>query len=399
MTELEKLIQAIAAIEAQRAILGDTVVEAALGPMREKLAQLSPQPFPVEGHRKLITVLFADISGFTALSEHLDAEDLLETINALWQQIDETIVAHGGRVDKHYGDGLMALWSAGEAREDDAERAIRAALSMQSILALLNAQVSGNPEAAGPVRPDAPPRLRFQLRMRIGLHTGPSMIGTVGATRELTAMGDAVNLASRLEHAAPIDGILISHDTYRQVRGVFDVSLQLPLSVKGKSESVQTYIVLRAKPRAFRLYSRGVEGLETHQVGRAAEMEQLQTAFETCISQHKTRLITVVGEAGLGKTRLMQEFLAWTELAPTTYILFHARATPGEVDSPYALLRDMLAYRFEILESDSLPVARAKLEKGFVDWLPGDPQAQEKAHFIGHLLGWDEEDVEDRGLG
>jgi tetratricopeptide (TPR) repeat protein len=165
--------------------------------------------------------------------------------------------------------------------------------------------------------------------------------------------------------------------------------LQAPLLVKGKAEPVQTYIVHRAKPRAFRIPMRGVEGVETRMIGRTAEMFQLQKMFEACISQRNVQTVNIVGEAGLGKSRLMQEFFDWVETSPVLCRLFRGRSTPSVIDSPYALLRDLFAFRFEIQEDKSLAAARETLEQGITSLLPDDPQAQEKAHFIGHLLGWD----------
>src|SRR5512147_2544078 len=141
MTEAEKLEQAIAALESQRIALGDDVVDVALGPLREKLASLQATAahaqasrFEETQQRRIVSVLFADISGFTALSEHLDAEDVRDTMNALWQTLDSVILSRGGKIDKHMGDGVMALWGADEAREDDPERALHAALAMQAEL-------------------------------------------------------------------------------------------------------------------------------------------------------------------------------------------------------------------------------------------------------------------------
>ncbi len=371
MNELETLAQAIIALEAQRPVLGDAIVDAMLAPAREKLAALEAQAHSDASQRKQVTVLFADVSGFTALSETLDAEDVRDTMNALWQQIDATITAHSGRVDKHIGDAVMALWGTDATREDDPEQSIKAALAMQAVLRNFS-------EAQG-----------HSLQMRIGLNTGLVLLGAVGSTNEYTAMGDTVNVASRLEHAAPIGGILIAHDTYRQVRGVFDVVAQPPLTVKGKTEPLETYLVQRAKPRAFRMLIRGVEGVETKMVGRDAEMTQLQTIFKEAMAGRALQALTVTADAGLGKSRLMQEFLHWAELSGTDLYLFRGRTTPSSSDTPYALLRDILSFRFEILESDSLETARAKLKNGMAALCPADEKIQEKAHFIGHLAGWD----------
>ncbi|MGQ0604845.1 MAG: ATP-binding protein [Anaerolineales bacterium] len=377
MNERDQLEQAIAALEAQRALLGDAVVDAALAPMREKLAALSSplraggtEERATEQQRKQVTVLFADVSGFTAMSETLDAEEVTATMNALWARLDGAIHAHGGRIDKHIGDAVMALFGAPLAREDDPERAIRAGLAMQAELTTF---------AAG---------RRHPLAMRIGINTGPVVLGAVGTTGEYTAMGDAVNVASRLEHAAPVGGILIAHDTYRHVRGIFDVVVQAPLAVKGKTEPIQTYIVRRAKPRAFRVTTRGVEGVETRTIGREAELRQMQAAFQTARTQSRTHLISLVAEAGTGKSRLLYEFVNWLEVLPERTLIFKGRATQEMTNVPYALLRDVFAYRFEIQDSDRAVVARDKLTTGITAFLPGD-EGLMRAHFIGHLAGFD----------
>lgn len=361
MNTREQLEQAMAALEAQRAVLGEAAVEAALAGLRQRLAALQ-----VGQVRKLTTILFADVSGFTAMSETLDAEVVSDTMNALWQRLDAAIVGRGGRIDKHIGDAVMAVWGAEIAHEDDAEQAIRAALNMQAALAAFRTDQN------------------LHLTMRIGINTGPVIFGAAGTTGELTALGDAVNLASRLEHAAPVSGILISHDTYRYVRGVFDVLPQALLTVKGKREPVRTYVVERAKPRAFRLATRGVEGMETRTIGRDAERLAFQTAYGDVLARAQARGVTVVGEAGVGKSRLLYEFENWLELLPDEVLLFKGRATPEMMSSPYSLVRDLFRFRFEILDNDSAAIVREKFESGTEGHLQ-----KEQAHLAGHLVGFD----------
>ena len=378
MDEREQLEQAITALESQRAILGDAVVEAALASMRERLVALQTQPPALEQQRKQVSVLFADVSGFTAMSETMDAEEVSALMNALWARLDREITAHGGMIDKHIGDAVMALFGAPTAREDDPERAIRVALAMQAeIRAFIES--SQDRISSASVTP--------HLEMRIGINTGPVLLGAVGTTGEYTAMGDTVNVASRLEHAAPVGGILISHDTYRHVRGVFDVLPLEPISVKGKRESMPVYLVRAAKPRAFRVTTRGVEGIETRTIGREAELQQLQAAFQAAQDKHQTYLASLVGEAGVGKSRLLYEFNNWLDLLPEDVFLFKGRATQEMTKLPYALIRSMLAFRFEIQDSDQASVARDKLMRWIVEFLGAD--RAEAAHFIGHLIGFD----------
>jgi len=360
MTEREQLEQAIAQLEAQRATLGDGVVDASIAALHDKLAALER----TLEQRKQATILFADVSGYTAMSETMDAEEVSEVMNALWQRMDAAIVEHGGRIDKHTGDGVMALWGVDTARESDPERAIRAALAMQAALAEFKAG--------------------HDINMRIGLSTGPVLLGTVGTTGEFSVIGDTVNLASRLEGAAPTGGVLISHDTYRHVRGLFDVLEQKPIQVKGKARPVQTYVVQRAKPRAFRLSTRGVAGIETRMVGRDAELIMLQNMYRDATEDAEVQVVTVVGDAGVGKSRLLYEFEKWIELLPEQVWRFEGRATPETEARPYGLIRRMFAHRFEILDSDSAAEVREKFRAGMAASLNSD-----QADLVGQLLGLD----------
>ncbi len=368
MTEKEKIEQSITALESQRAILGDMVVETALAPLQDKLKTFA-QP-AAQQQRKYVTVLFADVSGFTAMSETMDAEDVSETMNALWQRIDEAIITHRGVIDKHIGDAVMALFGVNEAREDDPEQAVRAALAMQTAIASFTDETDTS----------------NRLKMRIGINTGPVLLGEVGTTGEFTAMGDTVNVASRLEHAAPIGGVLISHATYRHIQGVFDVKAQNPIFVKGKLEPIQTYVVHRLKPRAFRLSRRGIEGIDTPMVGRDKELGVLQNGCSTVISDKILQMVTINGEAGLGKSRLLLEFNKWLEIQPESIRVFKGRGSEQTRALPYFLIRDLFAFRFQIMENDSASVVRQKMEDGFAQFM-GDGH-QEKAHVVGHLIGY-----------
>jgi ABC-type oligopeptide transport system substrate-binding subunit len=197
-------------------------------------------------------------------------------------------------------------------------------------------------------------------------------------------MGDAINLAARMEQHAPVGGILITQDTYRHVRGVFDVRAQEPLWVQGRSEPVRTYLVERAKPRAFRMETRGVEGIETRLVGRELELSALQHTYQEVLAEAEPRVVTVVGEAGVGKSRLLDEFLGWVELQPERTWYFKGRAVPGTQGAPYGLWRDLFAYRFGILESDSAATVQDKLRQGMAEYVE-----QTRAEVLGHLVGFD----------
>lgn len=297
MSEAEQLQQAIAAQENLRGMVPDSVIDATIAALQKQLAEL--QAATTEQQRKQVTVLFADVAGFTAMSETMDVELVTGVMNEVWEALDAAILAHGGRIDKHIGDALMALWGTDTAHEDDAEEATRAALAMQAALAEF-AATNAHPVA-----------------MRIGLNTGPVLLGQVGHNQEYTAMGDTVNLASRLETAAAHGTILISHATYNHVRGVFDVNELQPIIVKGKQEPVQVYEVERAKPRAFRMGRRGVEGVDTRMIGRDAELGMLQEAFL---------------DAFAGTETLFLEDIHWADDASLDLIIHLAKAMPAARD-------------------------------------------------------------------
>ncbi len=371
-SEREQIERAIAAVEAQRPILGDGATDAALDGLQERLAALRAQASGIE-QRKLITVLFAEVLGTAALAESLDAEDVTEVMNTIWKHLDAVIREQGGVIDKHIGSVVMAVWGAEAAREDDPERAIHAALMLQRELDLYLQTRRGAPLPS--------------LQLRSGLNTGLALLGEVGTTGEFTAMGDTVNVASRLQNAAAPGALLISYDTYRHVRGVFDVTGQETIQVKGKSEPLEIFRVRGVKPRAFRIGTRGVEGIETRMVGRDAELAQLQSAFHEVMTSRKARVVTIVGDAGVGKSRLIHEFHKWLELLKEQVWFFRGRASEPMINVPFSLIHDVLAFRFEIQENDSMAAARNKLEQGVARFI--DTDAEEKAHFIGQLLGID----------
>ena len=381
--ERELLERAIAALEAGRSLLGTEVVDVALAAMREKLTGLDAEARAAHEpqQRKLVTVLFADISGFTAMAETLDHEIVNSVINSLWSRVDRAIQDHGGRIDKHIGDAVMALYGTPTAHEDDPERAIRSALLIQAEIQDWKRELSESSSSH---------QSQIQnIQLRIGINTGPALLGTVGTIGEYTAIGDTVNLASRLEHAAPVGGVLISQDVHRHVRGIFDVTGLEPLSVKGKSEPVQVYIVNGVKPRSFRDTTRGLEGIETRTIGREVELVQMKVAFEKTVAHRLTHLINLVAEAGIGKSRLLFEFGKWLDAQEDPIQLFKGRAAQETAQIPYSLLRGILSSAFEIQENDRANTARQKLEQGILKNTRNKENATLYAHFVGHLIGLD----------
>jgi hypothetical protein len=178
------------------------------------------------------------------------------------------------------------------------------------------------------------------------------------------------------------------------VRGLFEVQAQEPLAVKGAQAPVQSYLVKRAKPRYFRIHTRGIEGAATKMIGRDAEMETLQAAFMRLFVERRLATVTVVAEAGTGKSRLLDKFQAWHEARPEAFFLFRGRATPQTGTQAFGLLRDIVAWRLQIADDDGVEVARQKVEDGIVllfikDEGPERAHAHAHANLLGHLIGVD----------
>ena len=339
-----------------------------------------PSPGLSAGERKQVTILFGDFAGFTAFSDRLDPEDLRDHMAAIWASLDAIILAHGGTPEKHIGDAIMAVFGNRRSREEDPAEAVRAGLAMQAWL-------SKRKPAPG----------QSALRMRIGINTGLVVVAPEDTTGEFLATGDAVNLASRLQACAPVGGVLISRETYRHVFGFFDLQAMPLLPVKGKSEPVETYLILRAKARGLALQMRGIQGVAADMIGRRQELQRLEDDFKLVLRRRVPQITIVVAEAGIGKSRLLSEFHKKTELFPEFFRFFIGRANPEIASQPFALIRDLFSARFEIQESDPAALARDKFERGLTALLGlgAATDAGTRAellpdiHFVGQLLGLD----------
>lgn len=378
--ERAQLQAGIAALQAQRAVLGDAVVDALLAPARARLEALLQAEQPPEPAQvlKQVTILFLDVVGSTQLSQHLDPEAIGTVMDGALARGTGQVQAHGGKVLQYAGDNLLAVFGADETREDDAERAVHCGLSLLALGRTLGAEVLAAHGHPG-------------FNVRVGLHTGAVLLGG-GVDADGSIRGIAVNIAARMEQTAPPGALRISHDTYTQVRGMFEVEAQPTMVVKGVDTPVQSWLVLRAKPRSFRIGARGIEGVATRMIGREDELQVLQAAFHRVFRQRSLQAVTVVAEAGVGKSRLLYEFEAWSDARPETFMLFRGRATPQTGTRAFGLLRDILAWRFQIGDDDSVEAARRKLEDGITPLFLSDdgPElAEAHAHLLGHLIGID----------
>jgi class 3 adenylate cyclase len=334
------------------------------------------QPYPEE--RRLATVMFADVHGFTALADQLDFEDVSDLLREVWQLVDRVIESHGGYIDKHIGDAVMAVWGAPHAGEDDAERAVAAALTLLETLEEFALKSQNN--------------LVRQLKMRVGVNTGQVLAGYVGARGEYTVLGDTVNIASRLETTADPGRVVIGENTYRLVRGLFRIHRLEPLQIKGKPNPVRAYQVEGALQRPSQVRYRSLGGLETCMVGRETEMSQLHSLYQVAVEARSPVLAIVRGEAGLGKSRLLMEFTSQLEVSVTNLLILASRSLVQAYRAPYFVWKLLWHQRFDISENDTPEIAGEKFIQGVkLIWGTrlGQVSAVEAAHVVGSLTGLD----------
>ena len=309
-------------------------------------------PAPVREERKVVSVLFCDLVGFTAASEHADPEDVRARLRPYHAQLQQVIESHGGTVEKFVGDAVMAVFGAPVAHEDDAERAVRAGLRILEAIEELN---RGNE--------------KLQLQVRVGINTGEAVValGAHPERGEGFVTGDVVNTASRLQGIAPVNGVAVSEPTYRQTERVFTFDRLEPVQVKGKAEPLSVWQPVAARARF------GADVIRTSAtplVGREFERSQLIATFERAATQRSCQLVTVVGEPGVGKTRLCTELLQYIEQRPGLVRWRQGRCLPYGEGIVFWALGEIVKAECGILESDSPEVALAKLDQAIPEHEP-----------------------------
>ncbi len=295
--------------------------------------------------RKVVTVLFCDLVGFTAASDSADPEDVRARIRPYHARLRQEIERYGGTVEKFIGDAVMAVFGAPISHEDDAERAIRVGLRLLEAIGELN---GGDPSLA--------------LQVRIGIHTGEAVVVLDARPEqgEGIVTGDVVNTASRLQGAAPVGGIAVSEATFRQTERVFDFEVLEPVRVKGKAEPLALYRPLAARARF------GSDVTRTHAnplVGRELEKALLVGTFERSAQQRSCQLVTIVGEPGVGKSRLAAELFQHLDERPDLITWRQGRCLPYGEGIAFWALGEIVKAECGILESDSPAEAVAKLER------------------------------------
>jgi class 3 adenylate cyclase/tetratricopeptide (TPR) repeat protein len=310
--------------------------------------------------RKVVTVLFCDLVGFTASSDQADPEDVHARIGPYHARLRADIERFGGTVEKFIGDAVMAVFGAPVAHEDDAERAVRAGLKILEAISDLNREDSD-----------------LDLQVRIGIETGEAVV-TLAARPEHGegfVTGDVVNTASRLQGAAPVNGVVVGEGTLAATKHAFEYEALEPALVKGKASPVPLWLVIAARAR------RGTDvrrGLASPLVGRELERSLLIGIFERSLHDESVQLVTIVGEPGVGKSRLVAELFSHVEDRPSLIRWRQGRCLPyGEAVTFWAL-SEIVKAEAGILETDDPDVAGAKLDAVVPDDHPDGPWLRQR---------------------
>lgn len=325
------------------------------------------------GERRVVTALFADVVDSTALAESMDPEEWTTIMNSAFARLIPSVYDYEGTVARLMGDAVLAFFGAPLAHEDDPQRATRAALDM----------IRTAREYAQEVRKTH----GIEFALRVGLNTGSVVVGAVGGDNvyEYTAMGDAVNLAARMQSAAKAMTVLISEYTYRFIAPVFDVSDLGEIEVKGKSEPVHVYEVQR--PKTAPSSTRGLAGLVSPMVGRDKDLQTL-LQVSAAVESELGRVVVIVGEAGLGKSRLISEWKAESAIrskVPQPLQWLEANCLSYGQGLAYHLLLDLLRACINIAATANEPETRTALT-ALTEDLFGDAMI-EVYPYLGHLLG------------
>jgi class 3 adenylate cyclase len=325
----------------------------------------------IDGERRWVTVLFADLSGFTALSERSDPEEIRSMVDGCMREMGKVVQSYGGCVDKVIGDALMAVFGAPVAHEDDSERAVRAALDIQR-RASEAAEVFGG------------------LCVRIGVNTGEVMFAPVGpdGSREFTVMGDTVNTAARLQAGAPPEGVLLGEQTHATCAHAIACEAMEPIVAKGKQAPLRAWL------------ARGVTSAPADRplsaapfVGRDAELELLVRAWNRTSGDLHPQLVTLVGPPGIGKTRLTLEFAGRVQSAGGR--ILRGRPLPYGESAAYWAFGAVIREACGIFATDSADAAAHKLGERTASLLPS-PEAHELARNLSILARLADDTVDDR---
>jgi predicted ATPase/class 3 adenylate cyclase len=329
-----------------------------------------PALAPPTAERRLVSVLFADLVGFTARSENRDAEETREFLSTYFAACERVIAAYGGTVEKFIGDAVMAVWGAPVAQEHDTELAVRAALELVSTVGDLESDAGG-----------------AAVEARAGVMTGEAAV-TIGARGQGMVAGDLVNTASRVQSLAPPGGVLVGDTTHRAAEAAIIFEDAGSHTVKGKSEPLRLWRAVRVA--AGRGGALRPAGLDPPFVGREREFRLVKELFHASADEVKAHLVSVVGIAGIGKSRLAWEFEKYMDGLSGSVRWHRGRCLPYGEGVTYWALAEMVRMRARIAESDDAETASRKLHDCVAEHV-GDPAEQRWVEpRLAHLLGLEE---------
>jgi class 3 adenylate cyclase/tetratricopeptide (TPR) repeat protein len=317
--------------------------------------------------RRQVTVLFADLSGYTAVAERMDPEAVKAMVDRALMRLGQEVERYGGTVDKYIGDNVMAIFGAPVAHEDDAERGVRAGLGMQAAMSEVNESL--------------PPG--EHLSLRVGVNTGEVLAGAVG--HDYTVVGDTVNVAARLQSAARPGSVTVGERTMRATSGAVQYEALEPLELKGKAEPVPAWEAVGLI--AAHAVGRAAPARESPLVGRDDELAALETLYARVVREGAPQLVTLLGEAGVGKSRILQEFQHRLTSQPDPPTVRTGRCLPYGTGIVFWALGEVLRAECCIVDSDSSDEAWRKLSACVGKLFDGNGDGERKAALIGRLLG------------
>ena len=309
-------------------------------------AKINAAALEIAGERREVTILFLDMTNSTAMAHVLDSEDIYLLTDEAMRLLAEVIYEYEGTIDKYMGDGLMALFGAPVAHENDPERAIRAALEMHTVLQ--------------PLQKRFKQEYGLDLQTRVGINTGRVIAGQVGSDlhMEYTVIGDTVNLASRLETAAEPGTVLVSFETHQRTRPLFRYETLPPFMVKGKPHPIRAFRPLGLRARSGQV--RGLPGLQAPMIGRQDALVRLQNALaEVCQHRH-SQIVLVTGEAGVGKSRLVAELCS--SIAQPDVNVYQGNCLTYARSKPLWLMANVLRDIMRLSDTDPVEVQRETLQ-------------------------------------
>lgn len=330
------------------------------------------------GERRVVTMLFCDVKGSTAAAEHMDPEEWGEVINGAFEFMIKPIYRYEGIVARMMGDGILAFFGAPIAHEDDPQRAVLAGLDIV--------------EGLNPYREKIKEKYHIDIGVRVGVNTGLVVVGAVGSNlrMEYTALGDAINLAARMEQTAQVGTIRVAHDTYKLIKSLFEFESLGGIEVKGKTEPVPVYRVLSRNSHVDRM--RGIEGLHADMVGRESELEIFHEVI-TNLRQGVGRVVCVLGEAGMGKSRLVSEVHeVYPDLLGEVGNWYETNTLSYETNQAYGVFQRLIRRMAEINRDDPPDVIRDRLV-AVIESLPQE-RREDASQVLKALFGVAEAELE-----